>query len=630
MSQLSNVESLLTAIAKGDSSYLVEPQSRVEALLYEIYLNGGGGGGTGDITRAEVLRLLEDKVDKLVGYGLISDEEAERLKNVDNYDDSEVKGLITDISNSIIDLKDAIKDIADGQFIYDTEAKMTKVVPDGVNKGIVAAVGGKTVKYNQLSYNNANSSEQPIYNIYWYNLGNGLFQAKGTPTTNVVFPLNSGDVVNTTFKANHKYYLMGTKDGSEESYHICIWESSIGYLAYDYGNGAIFNPNKDYDAQFRLRVVSGYDLGTTGVTFKPRLIDLTVMFGSGNEPTTVDDERIIALRAYAEDNPEQTDGELWDAPVTEVVSVGKNLFDYEAFVAKDTSKRKVTGINQFSVSGTYYQSWDVKLKPNTQYVVYIEDKTGSVNSGVIVRVKGSSTNLYAKYVNGYGAFITTSATDYIIGFYSGNATYGTSIYKNVMIYEGQSYDPYVPYNKTTFLLDKIVDKLPDYGASVNDEIYNYIDFEEMVYHHRVGNIAMKDHLPSSWSYIEASKRYVSDYWASTINLKILPTSLILPNIVINNYSVSEWSNVADISKDKTIYISTSGGICVRNLAATTAAQINTLLQDTVLNYELAEEELIPLTDLLLPFKCEPGGTITFENEHNLDVPNTIIYEKEMK
>lgn len=107
MSQLSNVESLLTAIAKGDSSYLVEPQSRVEALLYEIYMSGGSGG-TGDITRAEVLRLLAGKVDKLTGYGLISDDEAERLKNVDNYDDGEIRGLITDISNSIETLNDRI------------------------------------------------------------------------------------------------------------------------------------------------------------------------------------------------------------------------------------------------------------------------------------------------------------------------------------------------------------------------------------------------------------------------------------------------------------------------------------------------------------------------------------------
>ncbi|CAJ0592247.1 unnamed protein product [Cylicocyclus nassatus] len=43
-----NVESILTAILKNDSKYVVEPQSRVEELLLAIYKNGGGGASSAD------------------------------------------------------------------------------------------------------------------------------------------------------------------------------------------------------------------------------------------------------------------------------------------------------------------------------------------------------------------------------------------------------------------------------------------------------------------------------------------------------------------------------------------------------------------------------------------------------
>lgn len=46
---------------------------------------------------------LADKVDKVDGYSLVSDAEIERLSNVDNYDDTEVRGLIGDNTQAIGD-----------------------------------------------------------------------------------------------------------------------------------------------------------------------------------------------------------------------------------------------------------------------------------------------------------------------------------------------------------------------------------------------------------------------------------------------------------------------------------------------------------------------------------------------
>lgn len=43
---------------------------------------------------------------------------------------------------------------------------------------------------------------------------------------------------------------------------------------------------------------------------------------------------------------------------------------------------------------------------------------------------------------------------------------------------------------------------------------------------------------------------------------------------------------------------------------------------------LSTAETINISDILHPIRIEAGGTLTFTNEHNLDVPNTIIYKKE--
>lgn len=44
---------------------------------------------------------------------------------------------------------------------------------------------------------------------------------------------------------------------------------------------------------------------------------------------------------------------------------------------------------------------------------------------------------------------------------------------------------------------------------------------------------------------------------------------------------------------------------------------------------LSTAETINISDILHPIRIEAGGTLTFTNEHNLDVPNTIVYKKEV-
>ena len=44
---------------------------------------------------------------------------------------------------------------------------------------------------------------------------------------------------------------------------------------------------------------------------------------------------------------------------------------------------------------------------------------------------------------------------------------------------------------------------------------------------------------------------------------------------------------------------------------------------------LSISEIINISDMLMPIRVVTGGTITFNNEHNLDMPNTVVYKKEV-
>ena len=44
---------------------------------------------------------------------------------------------------------------------------------------------------------------------------------------------------------------------------------------------------------------------------------------------------------------------------------------------------------------------------------------------------------------------------------------------------------------------------------------------------------------------------------------------------------------------------------------------------------LSTAETINISDMLIPIRVEAGGTITLQNEHSLDMPNTVVYKKEV-
>lgn len=297
---------------------------------------------------------------------------------------------------------------------------------------------------------------------------------------------------------------------------------------------------------------------------------------------------------------------LNSASVESIVSQGKNPFDGKfeiggyawATGAKISSTDRIRNVNKIYVNPntTYYV--------NRSLNVLMYDKNDNL-------ITGSEYSTVDRSV-----FTTTANTDYVNIVMQGETDIKINIYFSTI---NGKFEPYI--NKTELSLADITKNLPDYGCSAGN-VYNYIDFEEMKYHHRVGSVAM-DSL--NYTYVSSGKtRFVSTAIddAKPVAREVTGNILISANYTVGSCAyVYDNSNSIGIGSTKQIWICDPG-------AGTDESNFKTVtMKGVILYYELAQEELIPLSDVLPPFHIEPNGTIEFVNEHNLDVPSKTIYKK---
>ena len=194
----------------------------------------------------------------------------------------------------------------------DTTEAYTKTVPTGAQKwASLDKVGGKTIVWNQL-VNNFRSGTTSGAGLTFANNGDGSFTINGTVGDGDLFHwLARIDVVHVGRKyailgssKNVRLYLKGYNNQQSANGEACIMSvienTSDMYFYCRYDFGAVINNE----------------------IVRPQLIDLTQMFGAGNEPTSLDDPRIAFIKAYAEEHPEYNPGELMSAEVVEVESKG--------------------------------------------------------------------------------------------------------------------------------------------------------------------------------------------------------------------------------------------------------------------------------------------------------------------
>ena len=195
-----------------------------------------------------------------------------------------------------------------------------------------------------------------------------------------------------------------------------------------------------------------YYLGTSGGQIQnTRLIDLTLKFGAGNEPTTI--EEYYARKPIVTDEYAYNEGEVIHMTADGIKSIGDNAWDEE-----------------WKYNGSFVEGVNpVRVLPNAEYHVSSPDY-------VVISVYDKNDTLLATHERKNNAFTTPTNASYLRLRLS--SSYGTTYNNDIMIslvHSGWKQDTdakYQPYWADTLLIDqRIKDAFPE-GLQKWDKIFN--------------------------------------------------------------------------------------------------------------------------------------------------------------
>ncbi|MBR9938926.1 hypothetical protein KE540_01245 [Lachnospiraceae bacterium Marseille-Q4251] len=478
------------------------------------------------------------------------------------------------------------------QFEEDSAEAYQKTVPTGAKLASVKSIGGKTIVWNQL-FENKSIKTTTVNGVTFTNNGDGSYTVDGT-ATDVAYVSGSLKIVK-----NHKYY-MKSLTGPSESYKAYITGTSIFSIMTDKGKGYIDTALSDGTGYFVI-LYAKKDTVVENVKIIPMVFDLTKMFGSGNEPATVEEFEAMFPADYYPYNA----GELRSACVSEVVEQGKNLLD-------------ASNITDVDVDGK-----------------------GSIRQGVIIpAVKGTykisalkaENNIFVKRVvgNNYATPADLSSKEVSLTFDANGSIYVYATdgkIEGVQVEKGSVVTQYSSHHKNTYPVPEAVRQLPGYGWSAGD-VYNEIDFENKKYIQRVAAI---DFGKLTFAQYDPTNHTKHTWYAKVSNMR--PTSA---KLTCTKYTQHSWISIDDKTFLQGIIQShpSLNYIYINDDDYTNASDFSKAVSGVMLYYELAEPIITDISDLTgdafqEPFSVEPGGTLTFKNSNGdgfqIPVPNTEEY-----
>ena len=468
----------------------------------------------------------------------------------------------------------------------------SRTAPSGAKYVSVDNVGGKSLVWNQLVDGSNLPTTKTINGITFTNNGDGSITVDGTATANA--DLNLQRVDNTTI-IGHKYLMLGGAAGGSIQTYFYRYDSNGGTQAYDYGNGAIFTKTAEATTNITIRVISGVTV--SGLTFKPQLVDLTSMFGAGNEPSTVEEfEAMFHADYYPYSKPT-----IISSQTDRVDARGKNLFDKASMI--DGYYDSSTG--KFFANSSVKATPKFKLNPSTNYVLSVNEK------GIYGYLYEWSGDDYIgrRLIPSTGVFTTSADITLIaIALYDASAS-SIPVGELIQLEEGSVVTEYSPYR-----LQQVTTGFPVLNSA--GSVYDYIDLNEGKLHQRVGVVDLGT---LNWKYSEP------DGWH-----QVLFKNRGRNNLLCDRYKTDKY----ELLNDKTIGCN-SAYLVVVDTSYTDGNALKQALQGVMLYYELAEEVI---TDITIPteltdwLEVEAGGSVTFhdaDESKQLPVPNAVSWVRKL-
>lgn len=227
--------------------------------------------------------------------------------------------------------------------------------------------------------------------------------------------------------------------------------------------------------------------------------------------------------------------------------------------------------------------------------------------------------------NGGQAYAPTADTFFAKAYLQNNDAEGAYVtFRNPMIKYGKSAE-FSAYAKHTLPIPEAVKALDGYGLGVDATYYNYVDFENKQFVQKVGMVDMGD---LTYNYRTSNGRNIF----GTVSLRQTIRGFVagdapLPAIAVGYRAVrvnDTWVD-GDMAYGSTTIGYTS--IDFVNNAYTDAVSFKAAMKGRLLIYALANPVVTDISDIIGndAIEVEAGGTLTFVNENNYDVPTTVTY-----
>lgn len=543
------------------------------------------------------------------------------------------------------------------RFEEDKEKAYTKTVPSGAKLGAVNKIGGRMIVYNQLvdpsKRKDIDFDEQTKHFKYsdWTDISGNKYITVGMN--------NIG---------GHKYYIYATDKV----------RFSFLYLYGDSFSVALTKPN-DSETEIK-QIITATNSGINNLYFnryqaKPEnvsyfdgcinLIDLTKMFGEGNEPSTPEEFEAMFPNDYYPYN----EGTLMSMSVNEVEEVGKNIFKCEHFSCfgldgtnkptlnnsygtsiNSTEPSNSVTVTQLEVKDTNNVSsytngcFCVSFEPfilNEEYVFSFDITPSNklISSPKIMVLNNGDGNCGSSIINAQSLqigtksklFFTLNANNKKVKYIEIRISGISGVFENFQIEEGSVNTAYTPYHEATYPIPQAILDLDGYGWGVGN-VSNYVDYENKKFYKYVNRVDLSTMDFVYTSYGDGNSLYGFRSPLPNGIKKDEDAYSKKNNLLCSKYPDTPWQD-AYRGMDKTIS-QLSQSIQINDSTFSDADSFKESLNGVYLYYELTAPIVTDISDIIEdafqePINVESGGSLTFKNTngdgYKLAVPSDIQY-----
>jgi hypothetical protein len=446
--------------------------------------------------------------------------------------------------------------------------------------------------------------------------GTGRVTVQGTATKNFERTIGMANII------SDRYYCLlgGPQNGSTETYFLSDQATLI-----DLGKGCIQKMTYNEDRFFVFYVNEGV---TVDLVFSPEVHDLTQMFGAGNEPTTL--EQFYEMLPEGVDINAYNEGEIVDANYKAIKTTGFNQWDEQWELGMfDTS----TGEQEISFEHIRNVN-PIRVLPNTTY--YEKQPVADNLLMIVLEYTQDGTYIGFKYV--YNITFTTSPNTAYVNFYMTRVygpVYNNDICINIAWDEYSAlngkYKPYKPFERDLSWVNNYfpakINGETKYGmrraGNVADEIRFNSTNQQWEAVQRIGVVDL-----GSLDWIKQDRLDATITWRFRAKIDDSIQSDILNNMLCDKY-IFDISPIGEENVDDSIVIY-NGYLYVEDTSYTDATTFKAAMDGVMLNYELAEPIVTPITeDVNLAYDVADYGTeqlIVADGAQSAPLSAEVVYE----